>query len=151
MKNLKLYEEFFWNKKKKHKEQIDRITNDDSEQASYGPDGEVVVHWVDNDEEEMDQYDGYYVDSPFSTLGDFLNNALKVDLDYEMGDDMDAESYLGDEVDKILKMDISQDDKIDKMVKFITESFEIKFPPYEWTEEKEEELREKLEDMFDFS
>jgi lipoate-protein ligase A len=68
-----------------------------------------------------------------------------------MVDDMDAESYLDNKINKILKLDISKKKKIKKMVKFIKNNFEIKFPPYSWTKNKTKKLKEKLEDMFDFN
>ena len=127
MKILQLFEEWVWNRKKKY-EPIKKITN--------------------NQENEIDVYDDYETDNPFNTLGTFLNNKLQVDLDYEMGEYQSASDYLDDEVGKILKLDILQDDKIKKMIDIITK-FEIRLPPYKWTESKKEKLRDKLEDMFE--
>jgi len=105
---------------------------------------------LNEDNIEDNIYDGYYTNNPFLTLSTFLNNELKVDLDYEIDDDMDAESYLDEEVEKILKLNISKNEKIKKIKKFIKNNFEINFPPYRWTSDKLEQLEEKLEDMFDW-
>jgi hypothetical protein len=94
-------------------------------------------------------YDGYQTNSPFNTLGDFLSK-LNVDLNYEIDEEGNTLSdYLDDEIDNILELDITNDEKINRMIEIITD-FDIDLPPYKWTKKKKKKLKKKLQDMFDF-
>jgi len=152
MKNIKTFEKFskkfpFFKKEENGKRYDGEIMSD--EKLKMIRDIDMNDHIYDGNEDDMDIYDGYETDNPFYTLDTFLNNELQVDLDYEMGEDQSASSYLDDEIDKILKKEISNDKKIKKMMKIITK-FEISMPPYKWTGSKKEILKDKLEDMLDF-
>lgn len=105
-----------------------------------------IKEYKDFFNESIDTYGDYETDNPFNTLGDFISNELNIDLEYLIDfDGTTLEDYMDDEVNNILRLDISKDKKIKKIVKLVK-----KLNGGKLSDNKEHKLIDELENMFDF-